>query len=180
MKKPNRFLSGKIAFPDEQQEKEFESVLARLTADRRPVGFAEETQVEIMALSMLSMCDLHAWEFAAVSNRTNSLVAMQAIIENGGSRELLREATKQGWQVRELSCRTITRSMGEDDDLLDDMTDKIANFAVEAKLTDRLDLVLRYKAAAQRQYYRALAALLALQRERIELDQLQALNGGER
>jgi hypothetical protein len=59
------------------------------------------------------------------------------------------EAISQGWQAQELVCRTASRGY-EDEDGLDDMTGKTGHIVVEAKMTNSLDSILRYRAAIKR------------------------------
>jgi len=171
--KLNSFLTRKIVFPDEQTKKEFDGLLADLTKDHPPVGRDEGTQVEIMGLSLWRLRDLYAWEFVEISRRGNASEAamLATIAASGGDREAaVREAAEQGWQIRELTCRAGTRGREDECGLPGDMTDKMDNVVVEAKLADGMNLVLRYKNAALRDYYRALSVLLTVQRERLELN----------
>jgi len=171
--KLNSFLTRKIAFPDEQTKKEFDGLLADLTKYHRPVGRDEETQVEIMGLSLWRLRELYAWEFVEISRRSKASEAAM-LATTAASRDdrdaAIREAAEQGWQIRELICRAGIRGREEEDGLPGDMTDATANVVVEAKLADGINLVLRYKNAALRDYYRALSVLLTLQRERRELE----------
>jgi hypothetical protein len=170
----NCFLARKVIFGDEAEEKEFKALVASLRRHHRPVGPTEETQVSELALSSWRLQGLYGWEALELSRRKDtSATIQQTVWASGDPLELPPcRATPEGWEPREVIVRTDTRSGKEGESFIGEATNKTVQAVVEARMTAPILLNLRYGAAIRRDYYRALTALLALQRERLELDQL--------
>jgi hypothetical protein len=170
----NCFLARKVIFRDEAEEKEFRALVASLRRYHRPVGPTEETQVSEMALSSWRLQGLYGWEALELSRRKDTSATIQQTVRASGDPLELPpcRATPEGWEPREVIVRTGTRSREEEESFIGEATNKTVQAVVEARMTAPIELNLRYGAAIRRDYYRALTALLALQRERLELDQL--------
>ena len=170
----NGFLARKVIFRNESDHREFNALLASLTRYHRPVGPTERTLVCEVALSSWRWQGVYGWESLEMSRRENeSANILQAIGGTVNSFDLpLSGITPEGWEPREITVRAGTRNREEEKSSGGEGTDKTAQTIVEAKMSAPLELILRYGAAIRRDYYRALTALLQLQQERLELEQL--------
>jgi vacuolar-type H+-ATPase subunit I/STV1 len=91
--------------------------------------------------------------------------------ENG-----LRSAAQLGWDCQELIIRIATsRSEQEDASIMSEKKAKSGNLVIEAKLNSSIDTVVRYQAAIKRDFYRAIATLRDVQRERVAKNGAKAL-----
>ncbi len=124
----------------------------------------------IMAVCLWRLGQLFGWESAELKSRasnTQSLIQGLhcSLISHGVH---YASALEQGWEVHDLTihagCRDSEKGSFSDG--------KTENAIVDAKLTTRLDTIVRYRSSIQRDFYRALATLQELQRERLELEQL--------
>jgi len=177
--KKHGFLSGRIQFADENQQKEFADVLAELEEDCRPTGPREQMQVEVMAISQFLLRDLYSCEFGELSNWKNgSATLLRAMTDDNVARQaVLRAAIEQECHVEALMWRAGPRCRNDEQDPLDEITGENKNIVVGAKLASRLDLIDRYRTKHLRIYHAALAALRELQRERAEREELRSRDG---
>ena len=172
------FLTQQIFFRNDGDKQKFDSQVEQLSRDHRPVGVTEQDLVAEMAFCTWRLQNLNGWESVEISNRKNTAAAiLKAVGESGDAQEIpLLGAIRRGWEPDALVVRTGTRSCEEEESLSDEPIVKTGNTVIEAKMGNSLDLILRYGAAIRRDYYRALAALLQLQRERFELEALEPAN----
>jgi hypothetical protein len=164
------FLEKKIAFADDAEKKEVEALLSQLVRHHDPSGPTERSLVSEMAISLWRLRNLYGWESVEISSRKAVAAAvLKALSESRNAHDLLPllDEMGQGWEPTGLTVRNGTRECrGE-------QTDKTGHSFLEARMGSSLDLILRYGAGIRRDFYRALATLRDLQRERLELDQLQ-------
>ncbi len=161
-------LAKHLVFRDEQEETEFNNLLADLEDEYRPDGQTDRALVEETAICLWKLGILNGWELEEVTNRRKAAKAiLRAVAERYDEDQLSlftkgdgsHSAARLGWDCQELIVRTGTRNSEQDESLAGDTTDKSGQVQIEAKLTTSLDTILRYQAAVKRDLYRAIAAL---------------------
>jgi hypothetical protein len=167
-------LANKLVFRSDDERRSYNTLVAELTDHHQPLGPTEGVLVSEMAISLWRLQELYGWESLEVKSRTDAAAAIvQGLREDGDAQELpLFAATQQGWSAQELVVRSGSRGSKEGETLLDEAR-KTGHIILETKMISSLETILRYGAAIRRDFYRALAALRDLQRERLELDLLQ-------
>ena len=101
----------------------------------------------------------------------NHRKAEEAILKEFRQHEDIREgpvlwAMELGWQPQAILMRS---GLGTHREELYGTPEEIHQSSVEARIASPMDKILRYQAAIKRDYYRALAALCQLQRDRLGL-----------
>ncbi len=161
-------LAKHLVFRDEQEEIEFNNLLAELEDEYQPDGQTHRALVEETAICLWKLQILNGWELEEVTNRREAAKAiLRAVAERYEEDQLSlftkgdgsHSAARLGWDCQELIVRTGTRNSEQDKSLPKDTTDKSGHVQIEAKLTTSLDTILRYQAALKRDLYRAIAAL---------------------
>jgi hypothetical protein len=156
------------------EKKEVEGLLSQLFRHHDPSGPTERGLVAEMAFCLWRLQNLYGWESLEISSRKAAAAALlKALSESRNAHDLLPllDEIGQGWEPTGLIVRNGTREFrGE-------RIDKTGHSFIEARMGNSLDLILRYGAGIRRDFYRALATLRDIQRQRLELDQLQPAGG---
>jgi hypothetical protein len=121
---------------------------------------------------------LDGWATQELANRRGAARAIvKAVAENYTDQQLAlftqgdgsRSAAGLGWDCQELIIRTGSSS-GEQEDAqsISDTKTKSGHVLIEAKLNSSIDTIARYQTSVKRDFYRAIAMLREIQRERRE------------
>jgi len=169
-------LAKHLHFLNEEEKMEFSTLLGELEDDLLPVGRTERALVEEVAVCFWKIQMANGWEEEELTNRRNASKAiLRTLAENyDGDRLPLFDQrngspspARLGWECQELVIRTGTRNSElESERNSGDKNGKVGNVQIEAKLNTSLDTILRYQAALKRDFYRAIGALRAIQKER--------------
>jgi len=168
-------LTKRLVFQDEEEKKEYNTLLDELETEYQASGRTEWALVEEIAICLWKLQILNGWEVQEITNRRKAAKAiLRAVAENYDEEQLplftkgdgSRSAARLGWDCQELIVRTGTRNSEQDESFAGDTKDKAGHVQIEAKLTTSLDTILRYQAALKRDLYRAIAALRAIQAQR--------------
>ena len=169
-------LTKRLVFQDEEEKKEYNTLLDELETEYQASGRTEWALVEEIAICLWKLQILNGWEVQEITNRRKAAKAiLRAVTENYCEEQLplftkgdgSRSAAQLGWDCQELIVRTGTRnSEQENESPSGDTKGKAGHVQIEAKLNTSLDTILRYQAALKRDLYRAIAALRAIQAQR--------------
>ena len=164
-------LTRDLKFDTEADKNSFDASVQELAAYHRSVGPTEWSLILIMAVCLWKLGQLFGLESAELKSRTsNSQSLIQGLQCSLISQGLhYSSALEQGWEAQELTIHAGGRDKTKSGYSSHDKTE---NAIVDVKLTTRLDTILRYRTTIQRDFYRALATLQELQRERLEIEQL--------
>jgi hypothetical protein len=171
-------LAKHLKFQNAAEEAEFEKLLRDITEEYGPSGTTERALVEEQAVCWWRLGVFDAWAMKELDNRRSAARAIvRAVAENYDDEQLplftqdngSRSAAQLGWDCQELTIRSGSSNSEEaDSDGLSDPKSKRGHVLIEAKLNSSIDTVLRYQTALKRDFYRAIATLRDLQRERRE------------
>jgi hypothetical protein len=161
-------LAKKLVFDTEEEKQEYESLLAERLEYHAPVGPDETMLVHEITISEFRLMKTYGWEFEELRNHRK---AEEAILKEFRQHEDTREAPvlwamELGWQPQAVLVRSGLRTHSEE---LYGTPEENHQSSVEARIASPMDKILRYQAAIKRDYYRALAALCQLQRDRLGL-----------
>jgi hypothetical protein len=169
-------LAKHLLFQNEEEKTEFNTLLDELDDDYQPVGRTEGALVEEVAVCLWKLQTANGWEVEELANRRKASKAiLRTLAENYDGDQLplfdrgdgSPSAAQLGWECQELVVRTGTRnSEQENESRSGDKKGKAGHVQIEAKLNTSLDTILRYEAALKRDWYRAIEALRAMQRQR--------------
>ncbi len=170
-------LAKHLRFQSADQEAEFASLLRDFEEEYQPSGVTESALVEEAAVCLWKLGILEGWALEEFVNRRNAAQAIvRTVAENCDEKQLpfftqgngSRSAAQLGWDCQELLIRSGTSNV-EDADVFD-MSDKRAtsgHVLIAAKLNSSIDTIARYQSALKKDFYRAIAALRDMQRERL-------------
>jgi hypothetical protein len=169
-------LAKHLEFQSPEEEAEFSSLHDGLTAEYVPLGRTEEALVEELAVVLWKMKEATAWIQKELRNRhraAHAIVQVLAEHHDEGQLPLFREGdggssdAQLGWHCEGLVIRSGTGNSEEESRYrMADRHDRRAQLSIEATLQSSLDTVLRYQSALKRDFYKALATLRGIQRER--------------
>lgn len=164
-------LAKNLRFNSEDEKKAFDALISELVLDHRPCGPTESSQVFVMGVCLWKLGDLLGWQHEEIRNRSNAGKALlEAVQYNHNAYGLpLSAATQQGWEAQELTLRAGNQAANKES--YSQERQKTENVIVEARMTTSLETISRYAAEIKRDFYRALATLLELQRTRLELEE---------
>ena len=163
-------LAKNLTFESEADKNSFDASTQDLADYHCPVGPTEWSLILVMAVCLWKLGRLFGLESAELESRTgNSQSLIQGLQVSLISQGIhYSSALEQGWDVRELTIH----AGGRDTSKGSCSHEKCENAIIDVKLTARFDSIVRYRASVQRDFYRALATLQELQRERLELEPL--------
>ena len=167
-----------LVFQNEEEEQEFDALLGDLVEEYKPVDRTDEELVGKLAVAFWNSAKLNGWEMQEFAQRRKAAAAvLRTLAENydGDQLPLFTQrdgsdsAVQLGWDCQELVVRTGTRNSEQEDEGSPkdrERKGKIGHVQIEARLNTSLDTILRYRAATNRDLYRAIAELRSRQRER--------------
>lgn len=165
----NGFRSKSLFFENEEEQKGYEEFAAGLWQDQQPQGILQEMLVDEMAISWWKFQLIDPLLLQQIRSRTEAsakiydgfLLAKQAYLKGGFAPEMgLREVVDQGWQ-----CDQLVMSAGGSEspgESADDEAKIQGGGRLQLQLRDTGDKLMRYANTWRRDFYRALAALVAL------------------
>jgi hypothetical protein len=167
-------LTKALLLRNEKEEREFQELAENLESYFKPRSIMEEMLVEDIAVSWwklktvqrLLIKDLRSRQKTseAVLDTLNNASSGVGIPLSSSSREL-RMATDFGWECRELVLRVEGKQFDEKEkDVFNAQPEKTGHIAMEAKLGNSSESLLRYERAWKADLYRAIAALKNLHR----------------
>ena len=169
-------LTKRLVFQDEEEKKEYNTLLDELETEYQASGRTEWALVEEIAICLWKLQILNGWEVQEITNRRKAAKAiLRAVAENYDEEQLplftkgdgSRSGAQLGWDCQELIVRSGTRNSEQADANSSwDKTDKSGHVQIEAKLNTSMDSILRYEAALKRDLYGAIRTLHEIQRER--------------
>jgi hypothetical protein len=124
-------LAKHLVFRDEQEETEFNNLLAELQDEYRKDGPTDRVLVEEIAICLWKLQILYGWELEEITNRRKAAKAiLRAVIEkyDEDQRSLFtngdgsHSAARLGWDCQELIVRTGTRNSEQDESFSGDKT----------------------------------------------------------
>jgi hypothetical protein len=166
-------LSRSICFKGDEEEAAFRELARNLTEDHQPQSFTEVLLVEDLAVS--------AWKLRLVDQlileQMNARSAVSAVVceayfeaarqregSLAGSSETFEEIRNFTWECQQLVLTTGgSAAQEEPKQAFLSAEKKAGNGSLEVKLGNPTDTLLRYANAWRRDFFRALAALVALQ-----------------
>jgi len=169
-------LARYLVFDDAEEQGAFQSLLAELMADYKPVGRVETSLVDEIAVCLWKMSNANHLEQVEMSDRRKaSRSILDAVVAHSELEPLpifqrddgTRSAARRGWECEELIVRTDTRNSQKEEGH-DETKNRAGQVHIEARLTNSIDSLLRYTASIKRDLYRAIRALRDIQRERLE------------
>src|ERR1700674_597518 len=159
-------LSKHIVFQTEEAQQEFDALLNDLLDEYQPVGRTEVELVEKVAVDFWKLAQENELEMQELTRRSQPAAAiLSTLAENYDSDQLplftgrdgSQSAVQFGWDCQELVVRTGTRNSEEEDaGIRKDRRGKVGHAQIEARLNTSLDTILRYRAATNRDLYRAI------------------------
>jgi hypothetical protein len=168
-------LSRLLVFQTEEEKEEFNTLLAELHDEYRPIGQTNQELVEEAAVIFWKLPIANSWEMQELANqRKASGAILRSLAENYDGEQLplfdepdgSPSAARLGWDCQELIVRTGTRNCSQESaDSLGDKMGKTGHVQIEAKMNTSLDTIPRYQAALRGDLYRAIATLRAKPRE---------------
>ena len=171
-------LAKHLTFKSAEEEAEFEALRNEFTAEYQPSGATERALVEEACVCLWRLGILDGWATQALANRRGAARAIvQAVAENYTDEQLAlftqgdgsRSAAGLGWDCQELIIRTGSRNAEQEDaESLSDTKAKGGHVLIEAKLNSSIDTIARYQTSVKRDFYRAIAMLREIQREKRE------------
>lgn len=165
-------LARAFVFQSSAEEDEFSALEDELERDYEPNSAIESLLVEQLAFCLWRMRRAIAWEERERASRQSKAdYFVGALAEQADQIPLLssaqdsRSITQAGWTCHEFTVKSgTTRSDEEDPGLMSNRTDKTGQLLVQAKLSNPMELALRYYAAAERSFFRALEMLRNLRK----------------
>jgi hypothetical protein len=169
-------LSKCLVFRTEEEQQEFAELLDDLMDQYMPIRRTTREAVHELAVCIWKKAQGNGWELQELAHRIEAPAAiLKTLAENydAGQLPLFTQrngsdsAAQLGWDCEELVVRTGTsNSVQQDDSSLGDRKDKSGHVMIEAKLNTSLDTVLRYQAAAKRDWRDTINRLESLQPEK--------------
>jgi hypothetical protein len=172
-------LSAKyLVFQNEEERQEFDALLGELLEEYQPVDRTDKELVGKVAVAFWNSAELDGGGMQELAQRRKAAAAvLRTLAENydGDQLPLFTQrdgsdsAVQLGWDCQELVVRTGTRNSEQEDEASPknrDRKGKVGHVQIEARLNTSLDTILRYRAAINRDLYRAIAELRSRQRER--------------
>jgi hypothetical protein len=161
-------LSKQLVFETEEEKEEFNTLMAELSDEHRPMNRTDMALVEEEAIVLWKLGIANGLEMQELANRRSaSLAIMETLAKYEGEQlplfgdpDGLPSAARLGWDCQELLVRSGTRKCAQEGvDGLGDKNGKTGHVQIEAKLSTTLDTILRYQATLKRDLYRVIAAL---------------------
>jgi hypothetical protein len=171
-------LAKHLKFESAEEEAEFDALRDEFTAEYQSSGATERALVDETCVCLWRLGLLDGWATQELANRRGAARAIvKAVAENYTDQQLAlftqgdgsRSAAGLGWDCQELIIRTGSSS-GEQEDAqsISDTKTKSGHVLIEAKLNSSIDTIARYQTSVKRDFYRAIAMLREIQRERRE------------
>jgi hypothetical protein len=169
-------LAKFLVFDDAEEQAAFQSLLAELMNDCKPVGCVETALVNEITVCLWKMAKANQIEEVEASDRRKaSRSILDAVVAHNELEPLplfqrddgTRSAARRGWECQELIIRTASKN-SEKEELREETKNKAGQVQIEARLTNSIDGLLRYGASIKRDLYRAIQTLRDIQRERLQ------------
>jgi hypothetical protein len=167
-------LSKYLHFESDEEEQQFEALLLELEREHQPVGITERALLDDVAVCLRNLGRANEWIQKEMENRRRAAGAILKQLSNNddGKQLILSDPyscsspgpAQLGWDCHELTVRNAKDGVKRKG--VFGSGDKTNQLSIEAKLTSSLDTILRYQSAIKRDFYRALAELREIRRER--------------
>lgn len=180
-------LAKRLVFGDEEEEKEFNTLMDDLQLDSQPEGALERMLTEEIGIIWWKLKQTLDWELQEIRDRRRAAKAiLQAVAQNYSDEQLLlftrtdgsHSAAGLGWDCQELVVRTGTTSSEQEEEEgareSSDKTGHTDHVQIVAKMNTSMETVLRYHAHLKRDFYRAITTLRDIQCERRARSKLRA------
>jgi hypothetical protein len=171
-------LAKQLRFLSAEQEEDFVRLLKEFEQEYQPSGATESALVEEAAVCLWKLGLLEGWAMEEFANRRSAAQAIvRTVAEKCDNKQLpffkqgdgSPSPAQLGWDCEELVIRSGTSNVEDEDEDPLGMSDKATSghVLIAAKLKSSIDTIARYQAAFKRDFYRAIAALRDLRRERL-------------
>jgi hypothetical protein len=167
-----------LTFHNPEEKTEFECLRDDLTEEYEPLGATERVLIEEASVCLWKLSVLDGWAMQELDNRRSSaLEIVRSVAENYRDQQVplftqadgSQSAAGLGWDCQQLTIRTGSRKFEEARvDELADQKGKSGQVLIEARLTSAIDSIIRYQNSLKKDYYRAIAMLREIRRERRE------------
>ena len=174
-------LARNLRFQSEEEKETFYRMMDEFVQYHQPLGRTEHELVWEVGLGFWRLAQVYGWELDEIIHRRDAAAGiLQALKRNGDAQHVEQlEPALEGWAAQEIVLRSDSRTSEEKEDFAENSAGKSGQAFVEARLTPPLELITRYAASIRRDIYRALATLIELQRQRLELHtDVPVTNGG--
>lgn len=171
-------LAKHLTFQNAEEEAEFEKLLRDFEDEYTPLGATESALCGEAAVCLWKLSILDGWVMQDFANRRDAAQAIvRAAADHSDDRQLpfftegngSRSAAQAGWDCRELTIRSGTSNVEQEEALSESDTKAASGHVlIEAKLNPSIETTTRYQAALKKDFYRAIAMLRELQRERLD------------
>lgn len=167
-----------LTFHNPEEQLEFECLRDDFSHEYQPLGATERALIEEASVCFWKLGVLDSWAMKELDNRRGAArEIVRSVAENYREQQVplftqgdgSQSAAGLGWDCQELIIRTGSRKFEEARvDELADQKSKSGQVLIEAKLTSAIETIMRYQTFLKKDYYRAIAMLREIRRERRE------------
>jgi hypothetical protein len=165
-------LTSRVIFQNDQEQAEFNTLVADLYEEWKPTGISEQLLVAEIATCWWKLRTAAQWGLQDFrSRRKASLAFLNSFIESSDDigdaiseqHAKLRAAAKSGWECCEVLITVGGNKSGEENNFPGETTQTRAKTQLQARLGSSGETLLRYETAWRRDLYRAIEMLQKLQ-----------------